>query len=199
MTLHCSPNCTIAGSGMTGILQTNNCAYYPGYNVGCGITTNTTLSYGAGFNNNGGGNLKTSSLDSNTRLNQTRCLCDGMDLKLHPSLVLSACVNSKQHRLRNTKHHTIWNSNITFRGKLSNRSTLQSAQHCFRHRFLWRLCWKCLWVNHLSQDCQRLQLGFMREFCGQQSSKFYKCLLPCQLTRSVHFSWDCLGFHQYIS
>jgi hypothetical protein len=51
---------------MTGILQTNNCAYYPGYDVGCGITANTTLSYGDGFNNNGGGELKTLSLESNT-------------------------------------------------------------------------------------------------------------------------------------
>jgi hypothetical protein len=56
MTLHSSQNCTIAGSGMTGTLQTNNCAYYPGYNVGCGITPSFGgNSYGAGFNLNGGG------------------------------------------------------------------------------------------------------------------------------------------------
>lgn len=55
MTLHCSPNCTIAGTGMLGTLQGNNCAYYPGYDVGCGITANTNLSYGAGFNANAGG------------------------------------------------------------------------------------------------------------------------------------------------
>ena len=114
MTLHSSPNCTIAGSGMTGILQTNNCAYYPGYNVGCGITANTTLGYGDGFNNNGGGNLKIFSLGSNTRLNQTRCLCNGVDLELHSSLVLSSRVNSKQHRCRNTKHNAIWNPDSTF-------------------------------------------------------------------------------------
>jgi hypothetical protein len=55
MTLHSSPNCTIAGTGMLGTLQGSNCAYYPGYDVGCGITANTNLSYGAGFNANGGG------------------------------------------------------------------------------------------------------------------------------------------------
>lgn len=55
MTLHSSPNCTIAGSGMLGTLQGNDCAYYPGDDYGCGITANTNLSYGAGFNGNGGG------------------------------------------------------------------------------------------------------------------------------------------------
>lgn len=114
MTLHCSPNCTIAGSGMTGILQTNNCAYYPGYNVGCGITANTSLSYGVGFNNNGGGNLKILSLDSNTLLNQTRCLCDGVDLKLHSNLVFSSWVCSKQRHCRNAEHNAIWGPDSTF-------------------------------------------------------------------------------------
>ncbi|KAF1992129.1 glycoside hydrolase family 16 protein [Aulographum hederae CBS 113979] len=55
MTLHTSVNCTIAGGTQTGKLVTNNCAYYPGYNVGCGTTSPTNTSYGAGFNAIGGG------------------------------------------------------------------------------------------------------------------------------------------------
>ncbi|EXJ86714.1 hypothetical protein A1O3_03667 [Capronia epimyces CBS 606.96] len=57
MTLHTNPNCTIAGDSrtMTGQLQTTNCAYYPGYNVGCGISDNRPASFGAGFNDAGGG------------------------------------------------------------------------------------------------------------------------------------------------
>ncbi|KAL2408555.1 endo-1,3(4)-beta-glucanase [Exophiala dermatitidis] len=57
MTLHASPNCSIAGDSrtMTGQLQTTNCAYYPGYNVGCGISDNRPASFGAGFNAVGGG------------------------------------------------------------------------------------------------------------------------------------------------
>ncbi|EXJ87868.1 hypothetical protein A1O1_04795 [Capronia coronata CBS 617.96] len=57
MTLHTNPNCTIAGDPrtMTGQLQTTNCAYYPGYNVGCGISDNRPASFGAGFNAVGGG------------------------------------------------------------------------------------------------------------------------------------------------
>ncbi|KAF2400431.1 hypothetical protein EJ06DRAFT_430356 [Trichodelitschia bisporula] len=55
MTLHTTPNCTIAGSGMTGTLQTNNCAYYPGYNVGCSITDPSTQNHGYNFNDNSGG------------------------------------------------------------------------------------------------------------------------------------------------
>ncbi|KIW83989.1 hypothetical protein Z517_03235 [Fonsecaea pedrosoi CBS 271.37] len=56
-TLHTSPNCTIAGDSrtMTGQLSNNNCAYYPGYNVGCGIRDNRPASYGTGFNAIGGG------------------------------------------------------------------------------------------------------------------------------------------------
>jgi hypothetical protein len=62
MTLHSSQNCTIAGSGMTGTLQTNNCAYYPGYDVGCGITAPSNAnSYGAEFNLEGGGEFLTDS------------------------------------------------------------------------------------------------------------------------------------------
>ncbi|KIW97726.1 uncharacterized protein Z519_01310 [Cladophialophora bantiana CBS 173.52] len=56
-TLHTNPNCTIAGDSrtMTGQLNNNNCAYYPGYNVGCGIRDTRSISYGAGFNAIGGG------------------------------------------------------------------------------------------------------------------------------------------------
>ncbi|KIW53219.1 hypothetical protein PV05_08809 [Exophiala xenobiotica] len=57
MTLHAAPNCTIAGDSrsMSGQLQTNNCAYYPGYNVGCSISDRRGPSYGASFNAQGGG------------------------------------------------------------------------------------------------------------------------------------------------
>ncbi|KAI1629261.1 concanavalin A-like lectin/glucanase domain-containing protein, partial [Exophiala viscosa] len=58
ITLHASPNCTIADtSPMTGALQTDNCAYYPqpGYNVGCSISDDRTSAYGTTFNQNGGG------------------------------------------------------------------------------------------------------------------------------------------------
>ncbi|KAK5441476.1 hypothetical protein LTS15_011243 [Exophiala xenobiotica] len=40
---------------MSGQLQTNNCAYYPGYNVGCSISDTRAPSYGASFNAQGGG------------------------------------------------------------------------------------------------------------------------------------------------
>ncbi|KIW12518.1 hypothetical protein PV08_09795 [Exophiala spinifera] len=57
MTLHASPNCTIAGDSrlMSGQLQTVNCAYYPNYNVGCSISDRRSLSYGTSFNGGGGG------------------------------------------------------------------------------------------------------------------------------------------------
>ena len=56
MTLHSSEECTIAGTGCTGTLQGNDCAYYPGDNYGCGITSPVgSPAYGAGLNENGGG------------------------------------------------------------------------------------------------------------------------------------------------
>ncbi|ETI25676.1 hypothetical protein G647_02450 [Cladophialophora carrionii CBS 160.54] len=56
-TLHTSPVCSIAGDSrtMTGQLSNNDCAYYPGYNVGCGVRDNRTTSFGSGFNAVGGG------------------------------------------------------------------------------------------------------------------------------------------------
>jgi hypothetical protein len=57
MTLHSSVNCTIAGAAMSGKLQRSDCAYYPGYNAGCGILSNNNVSYGKPFNDNGGGEL----------------------------------------------------------------------------------------------------------------------------------------------
>ncbi|KAJ9610217.1 hypothetical protein H2200_004994 [Cladophialophora chaetospira] len=57
-TLHAAPNCTIAGDPryMTGQLSsTNDCAYYPDDNIGCGVTSKSNTSYGAGFNAVGGG------------------------------------------------------------------------------------------------------------------------------------------------
>jgi hypothetical protein len=55
MALHTSDNCTIAGTGQTGILNTNNCYWYSNGNMGCGSHINNSLSYGQGFNANGGG------------------------------------------------------------------------------------------------------------------------------------------------
>ncbi|KAK6373558.1 hypothetical protein LTS17_008050 [Exophiala oligosperma] len=57
MTLHASPNCTIAGDSrlMSGQLQSSNCAYYPNYNVGCSISDRRSQSYGTNFNTGGGG------------------------------------------------------------------------------------------------------------------------------------------------
>jgi hypothetical protein len=59
MSLHTSPNYTIAGdpNTETGILQAENCAYYEGggNGVGCGVADTRNTSYGAGFNAIGGG------------------------------------------------------------------------------------------------------------------------------------------------
>ena len=59
MTLHTSPNCTVSGDSrtQTGVLQAPNCAVYPGNGntVGCGVQDLRTTSYGAGFNDIGGG------------------------------------------------------------------------------------------------------------------------------------------------
>jgi hypothetical protein len=58
MSMHTSENCTVAGSGETGTLVTNDCFVnavgQPG-NSGCGVTSAYTDSYGAGFNNGQGG------------------------------------------------------------------------------------------------------------------------------------------------
>ncbi|KAI9875363.1 MAG: hypothetical protein M1830_008581 [Pleopsidium flavum] len=58
MSMHTSKNCTVAGSGETGTLVTNDCfvnaAGQPG-NSGCGVTSAYTDSYGTGFNNGQGG------------------------------------------------------------------------------------------------------------------------------------------------
>jgi hypothetical protein len=59
MSLHTSPNFTIAGdpNTETGILQAENCAYYEGggNGAGCGVADRRNTSYGAGFNAIGGG------------------------------------------------------------------------------------------------------------------------------------------------
>ena len=53
--LHTSRNCTIAGSGETGTLVTNDCDTYGTNNVGCGVRLSSNTSYGKGFNDAGGG------------------------------------------------------------------------------------------------------------------------------------------------
>lgn len=40
---------------MTGQLENTNCAYYPDYNVGCGVSDPRQTSFGVGFNQAGGG------------------------------------------------------------------------------------------------------------------------------------------------
>ncbi|KIW07452.1 uncharacterized protein PV09_01424 [Verruconis gallopava] len=61
MTLHTGPGCSINSSGnerFTGSVKTSNCdvqAPGQGANVGCGIVTNDTTTYGDGFNDIGGG------------------------------------------------------------------------------------------------------------------------------------------------
>ena len=55
MSLHTSPGCTIAGANETGTLQSSDCDTSVNYNSGCGVTSNTAQSYGAGFNGVGGG------------------------------------------------------------------------------------------------------------------------------------------------
>ncbi|EME88045.1 glycoside hydrolase family 16 protein, partial [Pseudocercospora fijiensis CIRAD86] len=52
--LHTAPNCTIAGSGQTGTLLTNDCGEDEGYK-GCNISPTQPNSVGTGFNSNGGG------------------------------------------------------------------------------------------------------------------------------------------------
>ncbi|TKA77836.1 hypothetical protein B0A49_01444 [Cryomyces minteri] len=59
MTLHVADNCTITNNNaFSGSISTTNCsvtAVGQAANVGCGITTTDTLTYGTGFNANGGG------------------------------------------------------------------------------------------------------------------------------------------------
>ncbi|KAA6410314.1 MAG: putative endo-1,3(4)-beta-glucanase [Lasallia pustulata] len=55
MSLHTSPNCTIAGDAELGTLQSNNCDTTDNLNAGCGVLANTTASYGTGFNRGNGG------------------------------------------------------------------------------------------------------------------------------------------------
>jgi hypothetical protein len=58
MTLHSTDGCTIANGGFTGTLLTSNCYDYApgqGTNAGCGIAATSSLTYGTGFNNAGGG------------------------------------------------------------------------------------------------------------------------------------------------
>jgi hypothetical protein len=58
VTLHTSVNCTVAGDSRTQtgkLTSSNNCAYYPGYNVGCSVQDARNTTYGVGFNAGGGG------------------------------------------------------------------------------------------------------------------------------------------------
>jgi len=57
MSLHTNEICIIQGNmtTMTGSLENTNCAYYPDYNVGCGVKDERDTSFGAGFNSGGGG------------------------------------------------------------------------------------------------------------------------------------------------
>ncbi|KAK5955112.1 hypothetical protein OHC33_003791 [Knufia fluminis] len=57
MSLHTNETCIIEGdmTTMTGSLENTNCAYYPDYNVGCGVKDDRTTSFGVGFNQGGGG------------------------------------------------------------------------------------------------------------------------------------------------
>ncbi|KAF2801878.1 putative endo-1,3(4)-beta-glucanase, partial [Mytilinidion resinicola] len=59
MTLHTGPGCAITnGGGFSGSISTDNCdvnADGQSKNAGCQIVDSSTVSYGAGLNNNGGG------------------------------------------------------------------------------------------------------------------------------------------------
>ncbi|KAL4797521.1 concanavalin A-like lectin/glucanase domain-containing protein [Aspergillus venezuelensis] len=58
MTLHTSDGCTIDNTGFSGTLMTSNCyvqAAGQDNNVGCGIMSPDTTSFGPGFNDNSGG------------------------------------------------------------------------------------------------------------------------------------------------
>lgn len=57
MSLHTNETCIIQGNStsMTGDLENTNCAYYPDYNVGCGVSDPRPTSFGVGFNSAGGG------------------------------------------------------------------------------------------------------------------------------------------------
>lgn len=57
MSLHTNETCLIQGNSsvMTGTLGNTNCAYYPDYNVGCGVIDASPKSFGTGFNEAGGG------------------------------------------------------------------------------------------------------------------------------------------------
>ncbi|KAI9744151.1 MAG: hypothetical protein M1818_002303 [Claussenomyces sp. TS43310] len=55
MSLHTSPGCTDAGANEVGTLQTSNCDTSVNFNSGCGVTADTTASYGSGFNGGSGG------------------------------------------------------------------------------------------------------------------------------------------------
>ncbi|USW47290.1 Putative glycoside hydrolase family 16, concanavalin A-like lectin/glucanase domain superfamily [Septoria linicola] len=52
--LHTTPDCTIAGSGQTGTLLTNDCGEDQGYK-GCGVSPDIPNSAGTDFNTQGGG------------------------------------------------------------------------------------------------------------------------------------------------
>lgn len=88
MTLHTGPNCTIAGSGQTGQKTSGDCQAYPNYYVGCSVQDASDLSYGNGFNNNGGGLLDLHHGNSTIKLMFLRYIRHGMDVELDPSVVL---------------------------------------------------------------------------------------------------------------
>ncbi|KAM3419486.1 hypothetical protein BST61_g5411 [Cercospora zeina] len=52
--MHTAPNCTMAASGQSGTLLTNDCGEDHGYK-GCNISPNMPNTLGTDFNNNGGG------------------------------------------------------------------------------------------------------------------------------------------------
>jgi hypothetical protein len=55
MTLHTAPGCSISPGNMAGTILQNSCDAFYNYNTGCGVQDWSTLSYGAGFNQAGGG------------------------------------------------------------------------------------------------------------------------------------------------
>ncbi|QSZ31977.1 hypothetical protein DSL72_001546 [Monilinia vaccinii-corymbosi] len=56
MSLHAGGTCSVSGTRQTGTLQSANCNNFANpVSVGCGVSDPRPISYGAGFNSNGGG------------------------------------------------------------------------------------------------------------------------------------------------
>lgn len=108
VTLHTSPGCALPSTnadtlGISGTLvSTQDCAAADTQNAGCGVRSEETNSYGAGFNAMGGG-VYASELRSPSSVRDVLTLCSAMGRQWHHCPFLCSQLYSSRHHRRHAK------------------------------------------------------------------------------------------------